>query len=147
MLCVTVVYLRDRTNTIFVILLLNVSHLSIVFSCFLMFSMVYFVADELETSAKAIKSPKILSLEEIRRQKALKEQQQKQEEREGKFRDHHPSPLCVSVAVFAISCQKCFNFFEISFKISIASTFISHEMCPCKKKKKDWHFCVRLVAV
>ena len=34
MLCVTGVYLRDITNTNFVILHLNVSHLSDCFSCF-----------------------------------------------------------------------------------------------------------------
>ena len=35
MLCVSGVYLRDITNTIFVILHLNVSHLSLCSSCFL----------------------------------------------------------------------------------------------------------------
>ena len=41
MLCVTGMYLRDIANMIFVILLLNVSHLSICSSCFVWFIIVY----------------------------------------------------------------------------------------------------------
>lgn len=70
--------------------------LILLFSCFsLCFS---FVTDELETAATVIQSPKILSLEEIKRQKALKEQQQKQEEEEGK--DKGPMCVCVYLSVF-----------------------------------------------
>ena len=57
-----------------------------------------FVADELETAATDIQSPKILSLEEIKRRKALKEQQQKQEEGEGK--DKGPMCMCVCLSVY-----------------------------------------------
>ena len=66
----------------------------LLFSCFsLWFS---FVAEELETAATVIQSPKILSLEEIKRRKALKEQPQKQEEGEGKDK----GPMCMCMCVY-----------------------------------------------
>ena len=74
------------------------------FSCF---SLGFFVvlADELETAATVIQSPKILSLEEIKRRKALKEQQQKQEEGEGKDRDLCACVcVCLSVCIFVCWC-------------------------------------------
>lgn len=76
--------------------------LILLFSCFsLCFS---FVTDELETAATVIQSPKILSLEEIKRQKALKEQQLKQEEEEGKDKGPMCVCVCISVCIFVCWC-------------------------------------------